>query len=300
MLASFACLASIGCGYRDTPRGTIVVYNAGALALPLRQALDSFSRRNNLAVRQENSGSVETVRKITELGRIPDVIALADTALFSRMLGGRLASPVAILGHTRMVLAYTPRSRYADRITASNWMDLITLPGVEVGRSDPSLDPAGYRALMVMQLAERFYGRPGLADSLRTAAGLRNVRPKSADLVALLQSGNLDYAWEYEAVARRLGLSFIALPGAVDLGDPSLAGVYAAAEAEIPSTGFARADGPTHRARVPLLIHGAPIVFGAAVPSGAPDSSAGRRFITYLMSSEGREILRAFGLYGEH
>ncbi|MDQ6736296.1 MAG: substrate-binding domain-containing protein, partial [Gemmatimonadota bacterium] len=158
MGAMTACLGA--CAAREG-RATIAVFNAGALALPLRQALDSFARRNNVEPRQENAGSVETVRKIVELGRIPDVVALADTALFSTMMGGRLASPVTVLGRTRLVLAYTGRSRYADQVTTDNWMDLTTRDGVEVGRSDPSLDPAGYRALIAMRLAEAFYRRPG-------------------------------------------------------------------------------------------------------------------------------------------
>ncbi|MDQ2889692.1 MAG: substrate-binding domain-containing protein [Gemmatimonadota bacterium] len=279
--------------------GTIVVFNAGALALPVRQALDSFAQRNHLEARQESAGSVETVRKITELGRIPDLVALADTALFSRFLDGRLASPVTVLGRTRLVLAYTPASRYAGEITAENWPEVTTRPGVQVGRSDPALDPAGYRALIAMQLAERFYQRPGLADALRSAAGPQNVRPKSADLVALLQTGNLDYAWEYEAVARRLGLSFVSLPREVDLGDAELAPVYAAARVTVYGRGKVAA-GPAGdgrpAARGSFVVQGAPIVFGAAVPTGAENSAAGRRFLTYLMSAEGRKIFGTFGL----
>lgn len=273
----------------------VVVFNAGALALPLRQALDSFAPNNGAPVEQENAGSVETVRKITELGRIPDVVALADTALFSRLLAGRLAGPVAVLGSTRLVLAYTSSSRFASEVSSQNWAEVTTRPGVQVGRSDPALDPAGYRALMAMQLAERHYAHPGLARRLEAAAPAGNMRPKSADLSALLQTGNLDYAWEYESVAHSLGLRFVTLPPEVDLGDPTLAATYAAVRVEIPVRQPALSGSESGQKRSPLVMVGAPIVFGAAVPKGAPHPETGRRFITYLMSPKGRGLFARFG-----
>jgi molybdate/tungstate transport system substrate-binding protein len=286
-------------GCRGQQRGdesSVSVFNAGSLALPIRQALDSFAQGRGLSARQESAGSLETVRKITELGRVPDVVALADTALFSRLLAGRLAGPVAVLGTTRLVLAYTDRSRFAGEVDSENWPDVTTRPGVAVGRSDPELDPAGYRALMAMQLAERHYARPGLAHRLERAASAGNMRPKSSDLTALLQTGNLDYAWEYESVARSLGLRFISLPPAVNLGDPALAGTYALARVNVPVSGPAGAAVGAGGTRASFTLRGSPIVFGAAVPKDAPHPRAGQSFITYLMSPAGRSILAASGL----
>jgi molybdate/tungstate transport system substrate-binding protein len=285
-------ISTSGCGKTSAKQSSIVVFNAGALALPLRQALDSFAPRHGLTVSQENAGSVETVRKIIDLNRVPDVVAVADTALFSHLMPGRITGPVAILGSSHLVLAYTNRSRFASEVNSKNWADVTTRPGVQVGRSDPSLDPAGYRALMAMQLAARFYAQPDLEKKLEAAASTANMRPKSADLVALLQTGNLDYAWEYESVAHRLGLRFVALPPEVDLSDPALAATYATAKVEIPASGSA-ATAQNHE---PLVMVGAPIVFGAGVPTGAPNPDAGHGFITYLMSTEGRSILDSYGL----
>lgn len=285
-------ISTSGCGKTSAEKSSIVVFNAGALALPLRQALDSFAPRHGLTVSQENAGSVETVRKIIDLNRVPDIVAVADTALFSHLMPGRITGPVAILGSSHLVLAYTDRSRFANEVNSRNWADVTTRPGVQVGRSDPSLDPAGYRALMAMQLAARFYAQPGLEKKLEAAASTANMRPKSADLVALLQTGNLDYAWEYESVAHRLGLRFVVLPPEVDLGDPALAATYATAKVTIPTSGRPGAA----QDRAPLVMVGAPIVFGAGVPAGAPNPDAGHGFITYLMSAEGRSILDSYGL----
>lgn len=288
VLALFVALIAPGCsgGSGASDARTIAVFNAGAIALPLRVALDSFALADSLNVSQESAGSLETVRKITELGRTPDVVALADTALFSQFLSAAIAGPVVPLGRTRMVLAYTPKSRFSKEISAANWYQILTRPGVETGRSDPTLDPGGYRALFVMQLAQRYYKVPGLAAKLEAAAPARNIRPKSADLVALLQTGNLDYAWEYEAVALSSGLNYVQLPAEIDLGEPADAASYATAKVLLPSRGSAPS----------MVLTGAPIVFGAATLKAAPHGAVGQRFLTYMTSTAGRAVLANYHL----
>jgi molybdate/tungstate transport system substrate-binding protein len=87
------------------------------------------------------------------------------------------------------------------------------------GHSDPNLDPAGYRALMVLQLAEKYYKKPGLYDRAIANRPQANIRPKSVELVSLLQTGNMDYAWEYLSVAVQHGLKYLTLPDEINLGN---------------------------------------------------------------------------------
>jgi molybdate/tungstate transport system substrate-binding protein len=264
----------------------ITVFNAGSLAKPLRAVLDTFAAHNHLTIQQENAGSLETARKLTELGHIPDVVALADADIFPRLLIPRYIASYIPFARNRMVLAYSERSRFASEISADNWYTVLTRPGVEVGRSDPNLDPAGYRALLVFQLAELNYAKPGLAAALLRSALDRNVRPKSADLVALLQTGNLDYAWGYESVAKAAGLRFVPLPSRIDLGEPADSLFYAKASVRV--TGGKRGDSS--------VVRGAPIVYGIAVPLQPPHGDVGRQFIAFLTSPAGEAILRAHQL----
>jgi molybdate/tungstate transport system substrate-binding protein len=182
-----------------------------------------------------------------------------------------------------MVLAYTDRSASANTITAENWWQIITRPGVAVGRSDPNLDPAGYRALLVFQLAERAYAHPGLADALLAAAPPRNMRPKSVELTGLLQTGDLDYAWEYESAAREAGLRFVQLPPRIDLGDPADSAFYAQASV--------RVMGNTPRDTIEF--RGEPILFALSIPAHAPHPGVAERFVAFLCSDAGRRILHA-------
>jgi molybdate/tungstate transport system substrate-binding protein len=263
--------------------GPLVVFNAGSLARPIRAALDTFATREGVRVEQEHAGSLETARKVTELGRIPDVIALADYEIFPQLLIPEHASWFVRFARNRMVLAHTGQSRHADSITPENWWRIVLRPGVETAHSDPNLDPAGYRSLLVMQLAERYYRQPGLAERLKRAIPPRNVRPKEIDLVALLQTGELDYAFEYESVARGASLGFVPFPDSVSLGTMSDSAFYATATVRI----VGRRPGDS------ITMRGEPIVYALSIPLRAPHPRLAERFVMYLMSDDGRRVLRA-------
>jgi molybdate/tungstate transport system substrate-binding protein len=261
----------------------LVVFNAGSLARPIRAALDTFAAREGVRFEQEQAGSLETARKVTELGRVPDVIALADYAIFPQLLVPEHASWYARFARNRMVLAYTERSRHADIVNPVNWWQIILRPGVETGHSDPDLDPAGYRSLLVMQLAERYYRQPGLAERLNRAIPARNIRPKEIDLVALLETAELDYAFEYESVARGASLDFVAFPDSISLGNMAHSAFYETAAVRV----VGRRPGDS------LTVRGEPIVYALSIPRRAPHPRLAERFVMFLMSEDGRRVLRA-------
>ena len=265
---------------------TLTVFNAGSLARPVRAVLDTFAAREGVTVAQESAGSLETARKLTELGKIPDVIALADAEVFPRYLMPAYLDGYVEFARNRMVLAYTDRSRFAGEVGPDTWWRILLRPGVETGRSDPHLDPNGYRTLLVWQLAERHYAVSGLAARLAAAHPARNVRPKEADLVGLLQAGELDYIWSYESMARAIGLRYVSLPRGIDLSPPDSAGWFG--EASVTVRGARAGDSVTFR--------GAPIVYAVGVPLAAPHPALAARFAAFLVSVEGQAILRREGL----
>lgn len=281
IVASLTLLLICACrNDRTAASGTLVVFQAASLTAPTRQLLDSFARRSGAIVEEEHGGSLELARRITELHRIPDVIALADHEVFPELLMPGATSWYATFARNRMVIAYTDRSRYAADASPETWRSLLLRSDVLVGRTDPALAPAGYRALLMYELAESYYGEPGLAARLATRTPPRLLRANAAELAGLLSAGELDYIVEYESLARAQQFKFMILPPEIDLGDPSRAAGYATASVRVAS------------GRDTVTRRGAPILYGVSVPRKAPHPELGLRFVQFLLGPEGRAMLR--------
>lgn len=286
---ALAIVASCG-GPRPEGQGAgarnIVVYTAASVAIPLRAALDTFAAHEQVTVQQENGGSLDIARKLTELHQIPDVVVLADYDVFPKLLMPEQTTWYADFARNRMVLAFTDKSKFASEVDSANWPKILERPGVQLGRANPDLDPNGYRTLLTLQLAERYYEQPGLYDRLMKLSPARNVRPKEADLVGLLQAGEFDYIWSYESLAQATKLRYITLPAAIDLGTPADSAVYATATVKV--------AGKTPNDT--LTISGQPIVYALSIPKAAPHPAAAERFVAFLLSPDGRRLMHAHNL----
>lgn len=262
---------------------TLVIYLAASLNKPMQPILDAYSARTGTVIQRESGASLEHIRKITELHRVPDVMLLADAEVIPQLLLPKYATWYAEFARNRLVIAYTARSKAAAEINAGNWTKILQRPDVEVGRTDPNLAPVGYRTLLMFQLAERHYKTAGLAASLLENARERNIRPNAAELAALLAAGELDYIYDYQSVAESQGFRFIPLPSDIDLGDPAHAVEYAKASLDI------RGSSPGKT----LTIRGQPILYGLTVPTDAPHAAAAKRFLGYLTSAATIATIRA-------
>jgi len=277
-----AALVACGPNAPGARRDTVVVYVAASLAQPVRAVADSFARRTGAVVLIESGGSLEHARKLTELRRVPDVLLLADHEVFSELLMPAHVAWYAQFARNRMVIAYTARSRFAAEITVQNWREVLQRPGVEIGRPDPDRAPAGYRALLLLRLAESHYRDPGLGARILARSPPRNMRGNAAELAGLLRLGELDYIFEYESLARSHKFRFVTLPREIDLSDTALAQRYAAARV--------RVAGRSPRDSVTFV--GGPILYGLSIPARAPHRAAAARFVDYLLGA-GKGALRA-------
>jgi molybdate/tungstate transport system substrate-binding protein len=273
---------------QEAPAGPLVVFNAGSLAKPFSELLRAFrDKYPEVSPAEENSGSLEAARKITDLGKVPDVIGVADYGIIPKLLIPKHATWYATFARNSMVLVYTDQSIGADEINGRNWWRVLLRPGVRAGHSDPALDPNGYRTLMVFQLAEKFYHQPGLAGRLNRAFPPRYIRPKEADLTALVQAGELDYSWSYASIAKTSGLRSVSLAPEVDLSEPKLAAWYSQAVVRLPGSSRGGKDSVEFR--------GEPIVYALTIPTAAPHPRTAEAFVHFVFTPEGQAILRANG-----
>ena len=154
------------------------------------------------------------------------------------------------------------------------------------GHSDPNLDPCGYRSLMVLQLAERYYNNKGLYEAVIANRPEENIRPKSVELISLLQTGNMDYAWEYRSVAVQHGLKYVSLPDEINLGNYTCDDLYAQAIVKV--TG--------KKPGAFMNIRGKSCTYGVTLIKGAPNRDAAIAFLGYLLDPEGGlKILKEMG-----
>jgi molybdate/tungstate transport system substrate-binding protein len=226
---------------------TVSMLAAGSLQTALEHGLgpDLDAR-----LQAETRGSAVLARQVAAGQKDPDVVAVADVALFESPLD---PSWHATFATNAVVLAYNPETAGGRRVAAAapdEWYRPLLEETVRLGRTDPDLDPLGYRTLFALELATDHYG---------TAAALREVVPSrdqlypETQLVSQLETGSVDAAFVYRNMAVERGYDYVSLPEAVDLSDPDGADQYATTSYELP-------DG--------TVVLGAPIRYGATVRRG--------------------------------
>jgi len=279
----------VGCSSKSAPTsalaGKLPVFHAGSLAIPFAQVSDEFNKLYpDVEILAEGAGSATAIRKVTELKKECGVIASADYTLIPQLMFPEYAEWYIVFATNQMCLAYTDNSQFADEINADNWYEILQRDDVNYGRSDPDQDPCGYRTLMVWQLAEAYYNVPGLPDKLYQAEGDLE-RPKSVELIALLESGDLDYAFEYSSVAAQHKLNYVVFPPEINLSSEEFKDFYATAEVEISG----KEPGLT------ITKKGKPIVYGVTIPSNFPNQELAIAWVDFLLSSKGMDIMEANG-----
>jgi molybdate/tungstate transport system substrate-binding protein len=312
LVAVLAVLALLvlgaGCTAAPPARTPVTVMIAGSLVDPLAGFEAEYEAAHpGIDLRVEGHGSIQAIRQVTDLNRSVDAIAVADASLIPDLMTGR-TSAYTTFGTTEMVIAYTNASRYAGEIGETNWAEILARPDVRVGVANPMLDAAGYRAMLVLLLAEREAGAPvfgpvlgnhlapplaptangswlelRLPEVVRPAAGGKvAVRDGSVFLLSLLEAGGIDYAFEYRSVAEGRGLRYVRLPPPINLGSTAYADAYRNATVRL---GFQRftAIGTERAGRV--------IEYAATVPGSAPHPVEAREFVDAFVraASEGRQ-----------
>jgi molybdate/tungstate transport system substrate-binding protein len=281
---------------------TVKVYHAGSLAVPLEQAEQQFETLHpDVDIQRESMGSVACVQQITEIGKPGDVLASADYFLIPDMMYPDFADWYVRFATNDLVLAYnSEKSMYASEVTPENWYQILRRDDVVFGFSNPNDDPCGYRSVMVFQIAELYYGDAQIFDDLilnntaititeeadgtyhiKTPEDLQpntekvDIRPKSVELVAFVEEGGLDYAFEYRSVAVQHNLSFVDLPLGIDLSAVEYADTYKKVKVEL-------ASGSVQT--------GTPVVYGITVPTVAENPAMGTEFVKFVIGEPGQKI----------
>lgn len=188
---------------------------AGSLQHAFENGLPS--QFTGVPIQLEAHGSVTVARLVAAGKRDPDIVSLADAALFREPL--RPDGYVAFATNA-LVLAYRPDTPVGRRLAEAGteaWYRPLLRRGVQLGRTDPDLDPLGYRTLFALELAERYYDESALKGRV---LGPDQVYPETA-LISQFEVGAIDAAFAYRSMATARNYAYIELPPQMNLSDPA-------------------------------------------------------------------------------
>lgn len=270
----------------ETPSGDLVIFHAGSLAVPFREIAVAFQKKYpNVNIVREAAGSRTCARKISDVHKPCDVMASADYTVIETLLIPEHADWCIRFVSNEMALVYTGKSRRSNEINAGNWHEILSDKNVAFGRSNPNMDPCGYRAVLTMKLAEKHYKVKGLAERL-LAKDTKHIRPKETDLLALLDIGEIDYIFLYRSVAEQHKLKYLVLPDEINLKTPAHASFYRSVSVSVSG----KKPGAT------VTKTGEPMIYGVTIPKNARNKKAALAFVTFLLAKDnGMAIMASNG-----
>jgi molybdate/tungstate transport system substrate-binding protein len=297
---------------------TLKVLCAASLLFPLGKVEEAFEKAYpEVNVEIEGHGSIQVIRQVTELGKEADLLMVADYSLIPLMMynssepgsNQNFADWYIRFASNKIVLAYTNSSKYASEVNVTNWFSVLMKPGVVFGFPNPMIDALGYRALMVMQLAETYYGNNSIFYNLVTKnfdppissipsgdnytifvpevqQPKANVilRASSIQLIPLLETGSMDYCFLYLSNAKQYGLHYVELPDEFNLGNPQFERSYEHVTVRFELQRFKT---------IGLDRLGKTIYYGFTIPNNAIQKDLAIEFAKFLLSEEGRDIFES-------
>ena len=267
------------------PQITLTIFGAGTLAAPFNQVDGDFMKEYpNVTIQAQFGGSVTMVKKVTDLHQIADVVAVADYNVIPKYLFGANGETIytdwyAGFATNAITFVYTDKSKFASEITPQNWYQVLARPGVQIGRSNPDTDPSGYQTVQMLNLAEKYYNQPGLEEAILANAPQTNMRDTETELIAALQSGQIDYLAIYLSDARQNGFKYLDLPPQINLSDAQYSSSYAQASAQT----------------VNGTLSGAPIVYAVTLPNNAAHSDWAIKYLQFLLGPGGQNAMKSNG-----
>jgi molybdate/tungstate transport system substrate-binding protein len=265
---------------------SISVLYAGSLVNLMERGIGpAFQKQAGIAYQGQGAGSVALANAIKDKTKGGDIFISADPAVNQSLMSTWIKAAV-VFGRTSLVIGYSSKSRFAADLTKAGdgtvpWYQVLQQSGFKLGRTDPSLDPKGYRTLFLFDLAQAYYKQPDLRQRiLGSDTNSDQVFPEET-LETRLETGALDAGFFYANEAAEKGLPYFSLPDELNQGNPEMAKLYAGAS-------YTNSKGQTFT--------GSPIVYTVAALNEAKEPASASAFMHYLLSSPAQAIMKDHGL----
>ncbi len=236
------------------------VFYAGSLVNLMERGIGpAFDKATGDTFRGFGGGSTGLANQIKGKLRHADVFISATPAVNDTLTGeanGDWVRWYVTFARSPLVIGYNANSSFAAALKTKPWYEVLSEPGIRIGRTDAKLDPKGALTLKLLEKAEQVYRLPGLSRRvLGTADNPEQVRPEES-LVGRIQSGQIDVGFFYSTETSDLKIPAIPLPAEVELG----------------------------------------AVYTVSVVRDAANSAAAAGFVGFLLSQPGRAVMEEHGL----
>ncbi len=299
-LVAGACTNPAGRRAGATTGGTASLAAAGSLEGVIQSRLQpAFARSSGDHLVAKFAGSTALAQMIKDGELAPgDFLSIGEGAI--RALWPGRARYSLTIATDPLVLAYSPKSRYASQLDQirlhrrplADLFKVLESPGFRLGRTDPNLDPQGGYFILMFELATRLYHLP--ADTVARILGVTKATPTGSSgqivdedaLATDIASGTFDAGSEFLTEARQYHLEYIKLPAALDFADPSQLALYR-------SISLPLARGLFRGGLITLDVTS--VLAPPGRPEAPADRSAAGAFLAFLLSREGERLLSAAG-----
>lgn len=223
---------------------SIRVFSAGVAASLAKIAAQRFEAENQGAKCEVIiGGSTDGIRRLRG-GENFDVMILADSSNIDQMMMPEFTDSYFVWGGNEMVVM-------GHGINAANWKEKLLDPTSTIRHLNPYGDPAGYRAVMSMKLADQV--EPGLSEKLFHHPNYHGLeKDQYADPLKMLQVEEGVYHIVYKSLAFTKRAEFAPLPPVMNLGAPSCEEIYRTAKFAVSDSETVRGTTILHAITIPL------------------------------------------------
>jgi len=233
-------------------RAPVSVLYAGSLVTPMEGVIKTAIAAAGIAFDGEPGGSKKLANYIRDGVRSPDVFISVDRALVAGL--GHRVLRATTFANTTLGVGWSDTSRFAIELKQTDSVRvryILSLPGFKLGRTDPQLDPKGAYTVEALDTI-------GGAALLGPTGNAAQVFPEE-DLLARVDTGEIDAGVFYQTEAVARGLHFVPFPGKAAMSDK--------------------------------------IGYTLAVMRGAPHPAQAAAFERFILTGPGRTLLTQAGLH---
>ena len=265
-----------GLAQAESVKGEIKVIYPENIQFLVEKFKDSFQKQYpGASVILQKGAGPEQIQQLYSGNETADILVLSDDRLVRSSVQTMYQSTPTDFMSDEIAIIAGKNAKYFDELTLRYWNTFLLRPDVKIGIPDTAKSYAAIRVPMVWKLAETWVHQMSLYESL--TAKLKTMEPQSS-IISALQSGNIDYSFDYATQGKQNGLRVFRLLKYYNLGDPTLANVYKSAVIETVEK---------------KLQYGEPIIYSIGALKKSKNQTAAQAFIEYVSGNEGRTILQA-------